>query len=253
MAGIASFAAGLCAQRALRGRTLASARVLLEPGAPVDVKEPTIVVHTGESLSEIFGRALASADGLGLRFELFLPCGVEVTAGGGTWALETASSLSLPFALFWRQCEIALSADQGAWANLFRALVLNMEMLREFQDFIPLETGMRIAMRGVDIKATTLDSPPIGAAPSGFWADFIAAMRAEGGELASLATLVERMIKGETDLLDWQIDVAALGLSQSYGETLGVNYPTRDMDNENGAAVIEEPADGALTDPQSVR
>lgn len=250
MTGLASFATGFAAARALRGRTMAADRVLFEPGAAVDVTAPTLVIYAAAGGADMEGRQLLDAASfVSLRIEMFLPCGVEISAGDGDWSLDTSASLALAFAIFWRQCEAALSARQGGWADLFRSIVLDMKTMGTAADLIPLETGMRVAARSVEIAAMTIDSPPIGVAPSGKWAAFVAAMRSDSEEVASLADLVEATIHGEDDLLDWQVDFAWLGLSQSTGGALGV-APDGDVQNMDEEATIEAPATPAA-EPQA--
>ncbi len=218
MPSLVSFAVGFCAHRALKGRTIAAQNILLEPGSAVQVKEPSIIVYSSNSVAEINGRKLLEADSsLLLCFQLLMPCGVEINAANGQWSLDTSSSLSLPFALLWRECEVALSSEQNVWARLYRSFVLNIETEWSTNDLIEFETGMRVAERCVYMKAKTITSPMIGADPYGTWAEFINAMRADTPEIASLADLIHSSIVGGDDLLDWHVDFAYLGTAVRLG------------------------------------
>lgn len=242
MPGLVSFAAGLCAQRALRGRTLAGDRVFLEPGGPVLTKQPTIAIYSSIGSSEMEGRKLLEVDGqMILRFELFLPVGIEVSEGDGLWSLDTSASLALPFSLFWRQCQAALLAEQNDWANLFNLFVLNMNAAQTTADLVQLETGIRVAARCIDLNVSTISSPPFGVAPRELWARLIDVMRADTPEIASIADLMSLAIIGGIDLLDWQTDFTMLGLPAAYGGALGL-APNGDISNLQQDADIEASA-----------
>lgn len=246
MPGLVSFAAGLCAQRALRGRTLAGDRVFLEPGGPVVTKQPTIAIYSSIGSSEMEGRKLLEVDGqMILRFELFLPVGIEVSEGNGQWSLDTSASLALPFALFWRQCQAALIAKQNDWANLFNLIVLNMNAAQTNADLVQLETGIRVAARCIDLNVSTINSPPFGAAPMELWEQLIGVMRADTPEIASIADLMSLAITGGANLLDWQTDFTTLGLPSAYGAALGL-APNGDINNLPQAANIEAAANPSL-------
>jgi hypothetical protein len=222
MAGLSSFAVGLAAARALRNRTWAGARVLFEPLSPVEATEPTIAIWGVHSRSPIAGRALLEATNLRLCVELFLPVTVEASDGTTAWTLDLGASAAGAFAIFWRQCEIALQADQTVWADLFRALLINATAEVSGADLYENDKGAKIAARMWEIAGETLNEPQIGLDPVGVWADWLAAMRADGAELSSLADLYQSQIKGGSTLIDWQADFATLGLSQSYAPALGL-------------------------------
>lgn len=249
MAGLVAFATAFAATRALRGRTFAEDRVRLEPKTPVEVKQPTIVVYAAHGRAHLNGRELLEATICRPRFELFLPSSVEASAGAANWTLDTDASAALAFACFWRQCEIALQADQSVWANLFRAIVLDITTVESASDLFETEKGAKIGARVVELTVDPINEPRIGVAPEGVWADFLAAMRTEGNEIASLADLVESQIVGGASLGDWQSDFAVLGLSQSYGPSLGL-APGGDVDNLVGEPDFDVPADPTTADPQ---
>jgi hypothetical protein len=248
MAAMTAFAAALAAAQTLRNRTWAGARVLLEPGASVDVTAPTICVYGVHGSSHILRRALSEAKHCRLRLELLLPASVQATDGANVWTLDMGSSAALAFALFWRQCEIALQADRGTWANLFRALIMNVSTIETSADPLQTPTTSKVAARALQLIGETIDGPRIGVEPEGAWADLLAAMRGDV-ELASRADLVSSTLVGGVSFNDWRSDFALLGLSQSYGPPLGL-APDGDIDNQPASAEIEAAADAALNDPQ---
>jgi hypothetical protein len=252
MAGLVSYAAGLAASRALRGRTLAADRVRLEPKAPINVSAPTICVYAASGRAHISGRRLLEATICRPRFELFLPSAVNAEGLSGSIELDVDTSSALAFACFWRQCEIALQADQSVWAQLFRAIVLEITMIETGADLFELDKGQKIAARIVEMTVDTINEPMIGTAPQGVWADLLVAMRGDSAEIAGLADVVERQIRGDVALAAWEADFALLGLSQSYGPMLGVAGAPGDLaDLPDVVADIEEPADSTTTEPQS--
>jgi hypothetical protein len=182
---------------------------------------------------------------------LFLPLSVEATDGTTVVTIDVGASAALAFALFWRQCEIALNSDQSAWADLFRALVVDSAAIETSANpFETVTTGATLAARAIEWVGYPINGPRIGVEPQGVWADWLAALRSEGGEFASIADLVRSQIIGGASLGDWQSDLALLRLSQSYGPPLGL-APQGDVNNQPGAAQIEAPANPILN-PQQI-
>ncbi|MBY6239811.1 hypothetical protein [Methylosinus sp. Sm6] len=252
MVGLTSFAVGLAATRALRGRTMAENRVHLEPNVAIAVTAPTLCVYVAGGETEVEGRALLDASGNRVRFELLLPPVVVLATGQQEAQLDMNASAALAFALFWRQCMIALQADQNVWSGLWRSFVPRIHSLVSGADLIELEKGQKIPARIVELVIEPLSEPSIGAEPAGVWAELLAAMRAEGGELSVLADLLQTAITGTVVLDDWRADFARLGLSFSLGEALGVGLAEHGAGALlDGPAIVEELADPTLTEPQS--
>jgi len=244
MSGLTSFALALTAARALRNRTWAQTRVYIEPTTPIKIEEPTICIYVGHGRSEIETRELMSVSKMRVRFEMFLPSSVDtLTVGNHTAQFDVSKSVTAPFAIFWRQCEMALQAGDDVWANLWRAFVLRMSSMDTTSDLFENEKGARIPARFIEITLDPLNEPRVGLPPDGAWVDLLAAMRAEGPELSAVADLIETQFVGDALVSDWRADFTLLGLSPSMGAALGLALDG-DIDNDPSApAVVEVPAD----------
>jgi hypothetical protein len=252
MVGLTSFAVGLAATRALRGRTMAENRVHLEPNAAIAVTAPTLCVYVAAGESEVEGRALLDASAGRVRIELLLPPVVVMAQGEQEAQLDVNASAALAFALFWRQCMIALQSDQNVWSGLWRAFVPRIRSLVSGGDLIELEKGQKIPARIVELIIEPLSEPSIGVEPQGVWVELLAAMRTETGELSVIADLLQSAITGAVALADWRSDLARLGITFALGEALGVGPAEHDIGPSfDGPAIIEEFADPTLTEPQS--
>lgn len=252
MTGLTSFAIGLAAARALRGRTMAENRVHLEPNAAIGVTAPTLCIYVAVGAADVDGRALLDASGCRVRFELLLPPIVALATGEQDAQLDVNASAALAFALFWRQCLVALQSDQGVWSGLWRSFIPRIHSLASGADLIELEKGRKIPARIVELLIEPLSEPSIGVEPQGVWAELLAAMRAESGELSVLADLLQSAITGAVALADWRADFARLGLTFALGESLGVGPAEHDIGlSFDDPVIIEEFADPTLTEPQS--
>lgn len=243
MSGLTSFALALTAARALRNRTWAQTRVYIEPTTPIKIEEPTICIYVGHGRSEIETRELMSVSKMRVRFEMFLPSSVDtLTVGDQTARLDVSKSVTAPFAIFWRQCEMALQAGDDVWSNLWRSFVLRMSSMDTTSDLFENEKGARIPARFIEITLDPLNEPRVGIPPDGAWADLLAAMRAEGPELTAVADLIETQFVGDGLLPDWRADFTLLGLSPSVGRSLGL-APEGDMPVTGYVPIVDSPAD----------
>jgi hypothetical protein len=241
MSGIAAFALGFSAARALRGRTWADSNVLFEPNAPVEVTAPLICVWSGLGRSGVVGGDLLNgASDVRLRFDFWLP--PRVTADGVTFDAEAGQSLV--FALLWRQVETALLTDTTVWADLWRRIRLRVHSITAARDLYEPEKGMRIPANVVELHCETLAEPPVGEPPSGVWADFVAAMRADTAEIAGLADLIAAQIQASDGVLpDWQVAMGLLGTTAAAIAMIGIgpaDDSTPAVDTGDGAAAQEE-------------
>jgi hypothetical protein len=220
MSGLTAFALGFSAARAIRGRTLAGANILFEPTAPLDVTTPTICVYAGRGRADVAGADLLNgAADARLRFEFFLPA--SVSFGGVTFDAE--ASQALLFALLWRQVETALLTDQTPWAEIWRRIRLRIHAMDSARDLFETDKGQKIPCGIVELHCETLAEPPIGEAACGFWADLVAAMRADGPELASLADLfASQILAAPEPLPQWQVLMGLLGATADEVQTIGL-------------------------------
>lgn len=234
MSGLAPFALGLCAQQTLLNRTWAAANVLYEPTSPVEPVTPTIAIYCGRGYGEVSGRDILNADADAvLRFEMFAPA--SVAASGVTLSADAAPSLV--YALLWRQIEAALLTDVTPFAALYRRFVLRMKAIDVARGLLETEKGQKLAVAVVELRLETLADPPVGAAASGVWEDFLVALNAAGGELATLSGLLAAQIQASPAALpDWQVDMSLLGATAREVESIGlgplaVTTPATDLDD----------------------
>jgi hypothetical protein len=221
MSGLSSFALGLCAWRSLTAKTWAGSNVFFEPTSPIDIKDPTICVYAGQGRAEVVGNDLLNAAGdARLRFEFFLPA--SVAAGGFTF--DTAASQALVFALLWRQVEAVFLTDLSIWPSLWRAMVLRVHSLESARDAFASDKGQNVPVMVVELHCETVADPAVGAAPTeGFWPKLLAAMTAEGGELAALAPLLAAEIQASsTPLPDWRVAMSLLAATAGEVQAVGL-------------------------------
>jgi len=251
VSGLSGFALGLTAWQSIVGKTWAGANVFFEPTTPVDVKAPTICIYSGRGRADVVGNDLLNGDGdARLRFEFFLPA--SVTAGGFTF--DTATSQALVFALLWRQVEAIRLTDLGAWPTLWRELTLRIHSIDSARDLFESVKGEKLACMVVELHCECVAEPAVGEAPSdGFWPKFLAAMNAEGGELAALSSLFAAQILASAEPLpDWQVAMSLLGATRHEVQAidLGPNaITTPAVDTGDGAPAQETVAVSATPSP----
>ncbi|RFB80404.1 hypothetical protein [Methylovirgula sp. 4M-Z18] len=225
MAGLTAYAVALCASRAIKqATTWAETRVYTDPIDPVDTPAPVVSVLVGHGHSTIQAHDLNDATrGLKLRIEMFVPALTTINVPS-TLTLDTSKSVSLVFAGLWRQVVSALQSPTNVWADLFRRFVLSFHAQDLESVLFENKVGdkiSRIAARAIELTISTLDEPPFGAPPSDAWADLVAAMQADGPELASLGAVVAYLIEGQGPLADWEAAAAQIGLGPSEATMLG--------------------------------
>jgi hypothetical protein len=243
VSGLASFALGISAARAIKNQTWAADRVLYEPTAPVDPSDfsagPMICVYSARGRSALGDDDLIDASDVRLRFEIFLP--PIVNAGGVSFS--TQASQGLVFAIIWRQIEEALLVQESIWAHCYRLFRFEQRSLDVERDLYEPAKGIKIPVACFEIKLTTVAEPTIGIAAQPVWQEFLAAMQSDTAELASLAPLMAAQILGDGGALpDWQVAMGMLGITKDEASAIGLGplvVTTVVTDLDNGAAVLE--------------
>jgi hypothetical protein len=252
MVGIIAASLGLTAARALRGRTYAGARVYHEPNVPVKYEDgPCICIFCAHGAAPVEGSALLEATSkIRLLFMLFIPSTVTDSSASSPITLDVNSSMAWPFAFFWRQVETALQSDNTTWANLFRALRISFSATQSIADLFETDKGQKIPYRALEVMVDAINEPVIGEAPTGVWADLIAAMRADGPELTAVGNILAAHIQGDATLSDWRQDFTLLGLSPEDGVTLGLDWPGNIVETDPALPYFEVSSDPANPDAQ---
>lgn len=213
MTGIAAFALGLAAARAIKGQTWAGDNILLEPVNPVVVKDrPLICIYSARGRSKTEDKGLIFDSDVRLRYEIFLP--PKVDAGEGV-TFNTEAGQSIVFAIIWRQIEQALLVQQSPWVNLYSRIMLCQESLDVERDLYEPQKGIKVPVGIYEVRCQTVSDPVIGVEPSPVWREFITAMQTDSAELSGLSMLMTSQIVGSGgDLPDWQVAAGVLGMNQ---------------------------------------
>lgn len=227
MSGLAAFALGLCAQQALLGKTWAGAYVLFEPASPVEPTTPALAIYCGRGYAKVEGRDILNASAHAtLRFEMFVPA--STVAAGFTFSSDSAQALV--FACLWRQVETVYLTDTSVWAELWRRCTLRIDTREAARDLFENDKGHKFAVAIEEWRLETLAEPEVGLPPRAFWADFVAALTASGGELAALAPLLSAQVLG-SDLALAPINVNQSQIAANTDElsALGLTVPLDDV------------------------
>lgn len=230
---LVAIAARITTTRALMNATLAAASVHDSAIDPIDQKiadeaMPHIVVFTDDDVRTVQGRDLNSASRQ-LDLVIEIACAgavmIEPPDGGQPFpAFEiptTDAGLELTINLIERQTMRVLLSDQGAWPKLWRRIALAPSRITSKRG-AGSEKGVRFAAHQIIITTETLSEPGFGAAPDGFWADFIAALEAETDDgLKRLAKAIRAEIESPT-LPEWRRAMADLGVNEHTAVAIGI-------------------------------
>lgn len=209
--------------RALLGKTYAQDRVYDSEVAPIDEvvqdrPEPFIIVATDDETAEVSGHNYIGADrDLDVVIEIALA--TELRRGSGPNIPHTDEGLEMALNYMARQVMRVLQADTDPWADLFRTFSLTTKKMTARRG-ASVEKGVRFAARQIILTVTPLHEPEFGVAPSGAWADLIAAMR-DDEILADFADGLAEEIAG-AEVPDWGRLQARLGLTKAGALAVGL-------------------------------
>ncbi|MBB4287670.1 hypothetical protein [Roseospira goensis] len=221
---------------ALRGRTWAGDAVRDSAIPPLDVaarteRLPFLSVYTddGETVPR-HGDLLSGQPGFALIIEMAVTAQM---APDGAWAIPTTDAgMETTLDLLDRQIRRALMDPDDPWAGLWRALVIDIAVVRT-QRGASADQGTRFAGRQIELQVRTLAEPRSGVTASGVWADLLARLEADAA-LAPLAPVLRAEIEGDTPAMPpvlwpwhWQRDAAeALGHEVDDPRTVGSTIET---------------------------
>jgi hypothetical protein len=228
----------LAAARALRGRTLAGARVFDSAVDPIDQtiaenRQPLLVLTTDEHEVDITGRDLAGdAQRCDLVIELAIAARVEVPARDGqggqiTIAIpHTDEGMELTLDMMEHQVLAALTRDDSGWARAWMKLVPRVTR-RLSRRGASSENGVRFAARQLLLTCDLVDTPAVGSdiPPGTAWGEVLALMEADQN-LAPIAAMLREQIEG-ANIPDWARTAQRLGVPLEVMDQLGV-LPTLD-------------------------
>lgn len=235
---LAALALRIAVTEALKGRTLADARVADSELAAIsdligEAPSPLIIVSVDEASGEIDKPGLSlldAADELVLLFEIAIASKVTAEAkdaegGVSMIAIEpTSKGLEASLDILWRQVSRALllPLPDTQWGEIVRRLVLR---LRRFQMKRGGEVdGSRVATRFYVLAIEPVAEPNFGSPAVGVWAELIAAMEGSA-HLRELARILRASIEQPAGLAGWRIDQARLGLPEAEVRALGIAPP----------------------------
>lgn len=208
---------------ALRDQTWAGTSVLDQPINPIEglskATKPVIAVYTGDDVVKADARDWMAGDRTSnLVIQIYLPADLTVPNGPRIDALRDGGEFAL--GIIWRQIESVLLKDTSPWASLWRSLIFSVHDVSSRPYLIEIETGPRLVARETIFAVDTVASPDF-APPSGLWADLVALMTSTP-ELQPLATLVDAAIRGGSDLPDWAIAAAQMGMRDGVIRSVGL-------------------------------
>lgn len=235
-----AFAIRTCTVRALRGATLAGAAVFDSPVDPSDLATkattPTIFIYSDAERVEDLGTRdlLAGQRTVDLTLLIVLPATFKATVNGASVEFQDGKAgAATAIDIVYRQIERALIAEESVWSRLWCVFVDRIETIHSHAYVLPVGSAgkqLHLPARGITLSVQTINSPPIGSAPDGVWAELVSAMETAPG-LGPLAPLIAGAMEG-TALPQWRVDALEVG------DTV-----------EDSQFVGDAPLDGSLSDP----
>ena len=223
---LVSFAVRMATVYALRGRTLAGARVHDSPQNPLDAAldgHASISVFTGESTAKGDGRGLILSDqSFDVSIHIHLPSEVETSTSSGALRLKSrAAGGEAAFDLMWRQMVRALMQDEGVWPELWRKFVCKVEQVNVNPFIVETDKGVRVQAREIIVTIDGISEPDFGPVDGTLWEELLSAMRADP-ELSPLADALEYDIIGDATVDDFTHIRALLGLASDEIAAVGL-------------------------------
>lgn len=238
MSGLSGIALLVIVTQAFRARMGADVRVEMQPDAPVDAAAgPTICVFIERASSHQNDVSLLQGDSqIVLRVELFAPVDATAAASPGSAALKGSTALFF----MWRECVAALAPDASPWAGLWERFRLSIMADMYAPPLFETEKGVKVAAHVYGLTIDPLCDPPFGE-PTEAWSDLLAQMRADGGELSSLADILEASIRGGS-LTVFEALAATFGLSGDTMASIGLGAAPDAIPAQIGAdsGVVDE-------------
>lgn len=255
---LSRFALRVATAQALKGATLAGAKVFDSAIDPIDVqaraaREPFIVVLTDEhSRTPSGGRDMRhGTDACELVIEVAVA--TKATAQDGTEEViipHTDAGMEFTLDLTCHQIGEALMGGTGAWSKLWRKFAFTVTQIVARRG-ASAETGVRFAARQIVVSCNILSDPVRGEPMPAAWTELLAAMDADA-ELAGLSGVVRFAIEGDVLMTPEALVASTFGIAESAVDAMGLT-PIRDLAGE--PVLVEEvitdntpPPDWSLTE-----
>ena len=234
---LARLAMRIAAARALRGATLAEARVYDSAIAPIDQtvaeeRQPILIVTTDDHEMAVTGRDLFHGNvACDLVIEAAIAARVEVPGGSDDETMiaipHTDEGMELALDLMEHQVMAALIRERTAWSRVWMKLVPRISR-RLSRRGASVEKGVRFAARQIVLTCDLIEVPTDGApiAEGTAWAELIQAMSADA-DLAPVAQMLRSEIEGQP-LADWRRAAKMLGIHLETADAIGIG-PVLDL------------------------
>jgi len=187
---LARLAMRIAAARALRGATLAEARVYDSAIAPIDQtiaeeRQPILIVITDDHEMEVTGRDLFHGNvACDLVIEAAIAARVEVGGDGEPESVitipHTDEGMELALDLMEHQVMAALIRERTPWSRVWMKLVPRLSR-RLSRRGASVEKGVRFAARQIVLTCDLIEAPTDGAAVAEgtAWADLLGVMEGD--------------------------------------------------------------------------
>jgi hypothetical protein len=217
----------IAAARALKGATLAEARVFDSAIDPIDqtvaeTRAPVLIVTTDDHEIDTVGRDLMHGD---TRCELVIEAAiasrVEVSGDVSLSIPHTDEGMEIVLDLIEHQVMAALTRERTAWSRTWMKLVPRIHK-RSSRRGASVEHGVRFAARQIVLSCDLIEAPTDGAAVlSGSTWEGVLAVMAEDEALSPIADLLRATIE-EEPLADWRRAANMLGIHLATADAIGV-------------------------------
>jgi hypothetical protein len=237
---LARLAMRIAAARALRGATLAEARVYDSAIAPIDQtiaeeRQPILIVTTDDHEMDVTGRDLFHGNvSCELVIEAAIAARVEVPGGGEDETMiaipHTDEGMELALDLMEHQVMAALTRERSEWSRVWMKLVPRISR-RLSRRGASVEKGVRFAARQIVLTCDLIEAPTDGAAigHGTAWADLLGVM-AEDADLAPITALLRSEIE-DAPLADWRRAANMLGIHLETADAIGLG-PVLDLSED---------------------
>jgi len=225
---LARLAMRIAAARALRGTTLAEARVHDSAIAPIDQtiaeeRQPILIVTTDDHEMEVTGRDLFHGNvSCDLVVEAAIAARVEVAGEESVITIpHTDEGMELALDLMEHQVMAALTQERSDWSRVWMKLVPRISR-RLSRRGASVEKGVRFAARQIVLTCDLIEVPSDGAAIAAgtAWADLLDVMEGDT-DLAPIAQMLRLEIEG-SPLAGWKRAANMLGIHKATANAIGL-------------------------------
>lgn len=225
---LARLAMRIAAARAVRGTTLADARVYDSSIDPIDVavqenRQPFLVVYTDDHESTITGRDLFYGEHTcDLVIEAAIASRVEIQGDVGIDIPHTDEGMELVLDIIEHQIMAALVRERTEWSRIWMKLVPRIRR-RWSRRGASAEGGVRFAARQIILSCDLVEAPIDGVSvlAASTWSDVLSVMETDT-TLAPIADLLRATIEGPEAVAQWKRDANAVGITQAAANALAI-------------------------------